>query len=189
MALTSHDRMYQAVIANKKEYDGIFFYAVKTTGIVCRPSCKSKVPNRDNVTFFNTLEDALQQGYRPCKRCRPDLSEYIPEANTVEVICDIISQEYANSDLLRELPIRMGISSSHLQRLFKKLMGQTLKEYLQRVRVTKAAELLSGSAMSNIDVSMAVGFASLSCFYVAFRNQQGLSPREYRQRTTAQGAL
>lgn len=182
MARLSEDTMYQAVISNEQRYDGVFFYAVKTTGIVCRPSCKSKVPNRENVIFFDTVDDALQQGYRVCKRCRPDLRPGDrAELDAVFVACDILNQEYANPDLLHELPLRIGISSSHLQRLFKKAVGQTTKEYLQKLRITKAAELLVRSNLSNIDVCMESGFANLSTFYVAFRSETGLSPKEYRQ--------
>lgn len=182
MARLSEDIMYQAVSANEQQYDGEFFYAVKTTGIVCRPSCKSKVPNRDNVIFFNTIEEALLQGYRTCKRCRPDLGpRYMPEIDVIYAARDIMIREYENPDLLRALPFRIGISASYFQRLFKQTIGQTPKEYLKKLRITKATELLCSSTMSNIDICMATGFANLSSFYVAFRSETGLSPKEYRQ--------
>ncbi|MCL4517234.1 MAG: helix-turn-helix domain-containing protein [Firmicutes bacterium] len=190
MAGLSKDVMYNAVISNEEQYDGVFFYAVKTTGIVCRPSCKSKVPNRDNVIFFTNLEEAIRQGYRPCKRCRPDIGPcYAPTIDAVEAACDIISQEYDNPGLLRELPHRLGISSSHFQRLFKKTIGQTPKEYLQKIRIAKAAELLSNSTISNIDVCLAAGFTNLSSFYAAFRSEIGLPPKEYRQEQARKGSL
>lgn len=69
---------WDAVKQNDKTCDGIFFYAVKSTGIFCRPSCKSRLPKKDNVTFFNTADQALAAGFRPCKRCRPDLLEFEP---------------------------------------------------------------------------------------------------------------
>lgn len=182
MAHLSEDAMYHAVISNEEQVDGSFYYAVKTTGIVCRPSCKSKVPNRENVTFFTMLEDALRQGYRPCKRCRPDMGvRYMPEMDAVEAACTIMNQEYNNPDLLKRLPFRVGVSSSHFNRLFKKAMGQTPNEHLQRIKIAKATELLSGSMMSNIDVCMAAGFTTLSSFYAIFRRETGLSPKEYRE--------
>lgn len=189
MARLSEEIMYQAVITNEQQYDGMFYYAVKTTGIVCRPSCKSKPPNRYNVTFFDSLEEAIKQGYRPCKRCRPDLgTHYTPEIDAIETACAIISQEYDKPALLQELPVRIGISLSHFQRLFKKEVGLTPKEFLQKIKITKATELLIGSNMSTIDICLASGFASMSSFYVAFRNQTGLSPQEYRQTQRHKGA-
>lgn len=74
----TEDEMYKAVLSNDENYDGIFFYAVKSTGIYCRPSCKSKPPLRDNICFFESAEDAKAAGFRSCKRCRSDLLEYHP---------------------------------------------------------------------------------------------------------------
>ncbi|MDF2636595.1 MAG: Ada metal-binding protein [Pelosinus sp.] len=173
---------WKAVEQCDSKYDGAFFYAVKTTGIVCRPSCKSKVPNRDNVSFFTTLDDALRQGYRICKRCRPDLgAQYMPELELVKTACDIMKQEYFNLILLRELPLRLNVSSSHFQRMFKKIVSRTPKKYLSTLRIEKAIELLDSSTMSIMDISLEVGFASLSSFYLAFRAEMVCSPSEYRR--------
>ena len=70
--------MYEALEQRNADYDGLFFYGVKSTGIFCRPSCPSKVPKRENVVFFKTAADAMQAGFRPCKRCRSDLLAYHP---------------------------------------------------------------------------------------------------------------
>jgi AraC family transcriptional regulator of adaptative response / methylphosphotriester-DNA alkyltransferase methyltransferase len=181
MVQLTEDAMYQAIVANEQQFDGIFYYAVKTTGIVCRPSCKSKVPNSDNVTFFTKLEDAFCQGYRACKRCRPDLGlRYMPESEFVKLACDIMLREYVSPVLVRELPLRIGVSSSHFQRIFKKIVGKTPKQYLQQLRIGKAVELLDSSTMNILDICIASGFANLSSFYVAFRSETGLSPREYK---------
>ncbi len=176
------EAMYQAVISDDIRYDGVFLYAVKTTGIVCRPSCKSKVPNRDNVSFFATLEEALAQGYRPCKRCRPDLGPcYLPENDILEAACEMIKTEYTDPELLATLPFRIGISSSHLQRLFRKAVGCTPRAYLRKVRIAHATQLLKARTMGHLAISLAVGFTSLSSFYIAFRDETGLSPRQYRR--------
>jgi len=77
MGLTD-DKMWKAVVDCDKSYDGQFFYAVKTVGVYCRPSCKSRTPLRKNTNYFETQEDAEKAGFRPCKRCRPDLLDYAP---------------------------------------------------------------------------------------------------------------
>jgi AraC family transcriptional regulator of adaptative response / methylphosphotriester-DNA alkyltransferase methyltransferase len=71
----SDNDKWQAVIECDKSYDGLFFYGVVTTGVFCRPSCRSKSPLRNNVLFFNGLDDAVKAGFRPCKKCRPDNDE------------------------------------------------------------------------------------------------------------------
>jgi AraC family transcriptional regulator of adaptative response / methylphosphotriester-DNA alkyltransferase methyltransferase len=75
---------WQAVISCDSNYDGIFFYGVKTTGIFCRPSCKSKTPLRGNVIFFDNIANALEIGLRPCKRCCPDKVVFQPELELVK---------------------------------------------------------------------------------------------------------
>ena len=74
----TEDEMYEAVITNDANYDGLFFYAVKSTGIFCRPSCRSKKPLRENVCYFSYAGEAMKAGFRPCKRCRSDLLSYHP---------------------------------------------------------------------------------------------------------------
>ena len=63
---------WEALVQRNPQADGAFLYAVKTTGVYCRPGCSSRLPNQKNVTFFQTCADAEQAGFRPCKRCQPD---------------------------------------------------------------------------------------------------------------------
>jgi AraC family transcriptional regulator of adaptative response / methylphosphotriester-DNA alkyltransferase methyltransferase len=176
------ETMWRAVITNNQSFDGIFYYGVSSTGIFCRPSCKSKVPKRQNVVFFFEPGQAMAEGYHPCKRCRPDLKGPFlePMEEIITRITDIFRTEYSDSRLLEVLPVRVGVSASHLQRTFKKHTGFTPKEFLQNLRIQKAQELLVVSEMDNIGVCYAVGFRSLSCFYAAFRMKTGISPRKYR---------
>ena len=74
----TEQEMWEAVKHSDASYDGLFFYAVKTTGIFCRPSCRSKLPKREHVRYFASAEQARAAGFRPCKRCRSDLLEYQP---------------------------------------------------------------------------------------------------------------
>jgi AraC family transcriptional regulator of adaptative response / methylphosphotriester-DNA alkyltransferase methyltransferase len=80
------DQKWQAVLENDEHYDGLFFYGVKSTKIFCRPSCKSKPPLKKNIVYFETEKQAEQAGYRPCKRCRPDLLEYRPIKEIAEKV-------------------------------------------------------------------------------------------------------
>ncbi|MCX7709285.1 MAG: helix-turn-helix domain-containing protein [Clostridia bacterium] len=176
---------WQAVINNNAEYDGAFYYAVKTTGIFCRPSCKSRVPSRKNVVFFHSPEEALKDGFRPCKRCRPDEPELSVELDkkAYEKITWILEEEYMSPDILPELPLRMGISAFHLQRSYKKHTGYTPRAYLQKVRIIKAKQLLLDNQRSNTEICFSIGFHSLSSFYAAFRAETGLSPGKFRNQT------
>lgn len=182
MKKLSDEKMWRAVRDNDSAYDGVFYYGVRTTGIFCRPSCKSRIPNRENVIYFEDAYAAGKAGFRPCKRCRPDLLE--PQAGPAEEACarttEILRREYDNPDILDELPGRVRVSPYHLQRLYKKHTGFTPRSYLQRIRIDRAKALLSENGMNNTEICYAVGFQSLSRFYEAFRRIMGVSPRKYR---------
>ena len=98
MNLLSSTLMWQAVAAGDELYDGRFYYGVKTTKIFCRPSCSSNLPKRENVVYFNSSAEAEDAGYRPCKRCRPEVSGvYSPEQELLEAACQIINLEMETS--------------------------------------------------------------------------------------------
>ncbi len=88
----TEEEKWKAALSCDADYDGQFFYGVKTTGIFCRPSCKSKSPKREHVVFFDTAEQARKYGLRPCKRCRPDLLEFQPQKEAAEEIKLIYQQ-------------------------------------------------------------------------------------------------
>jgi len=172
--------LWEAVISCRAEYDGKFFYGVKTTRIFCRPSCKSKTPRRENVDFFESAKEAMEKGYRPCKRCRPDLQEavYDPNEQKVEEIRDLLEKEYHSEWTLGMLARRVGMSSFYLQRIFK---GVSPKQYLNRIRVEEAKRLLASSGQTITEICFAVGFPGLTAFYQVFHRMTGLSPRAYRK--------
>lgn len=176
------EMMWQALIRNDQNFDGVFYYSVKSTGIFCRPSCKSKVPRRENVSFFFEPHKAIAEGYRPCKRCRPDLLSppAEPIREMMNQVTKILQTDYVNSDILADLPTLVHVSPFHLQRSFKKLTGATPKEFLRAVRIEKAKELLAKGELNNTEICYAIGFQSISGFYAAFRDITGVSPREYK---------
>ncbi len=173
----TEDTMWQAVAASDPSYDGAFCYGVKTTGIFCRPSCKSRPPRRENTVFFTGAPAALARGFRPCKRCRPD-TLLAPVQDIVRQACVLLENEYDNPAILGELPARIGLSRSHLARLFKHHTGKAPREYLHTIRIGKAETLLAGGH-TGTGVAYAVGFGSPSRFFAAFRARTGLSPRAW----------
>ncbi|SDJ79017.1 bifunctional transcriptional activator/DNA repair enzyme AdaA [Sediminibacillus albus] len=178
----SKETMWQATISCDSAYDGMFFYAVRTTGIFCRPSCKSKVPNCENVSFFPNATEAHDAGYRPCKRCRPDLNikTYDPLESLVEDTKRLIKNNYVQNMPLHELASRVGVSRFHLNRIFKERTGYTPRIYLEMIRVNEAKELLLTTNLNSTEVGFQTGYQSVSSFYNAFKRNTGLSPSQFR---------
>ncbi|MDR7866854.1 MAG: Ada metal-binding domain-containing protein [Sporomusaceae bacterium] len=178
------ETMWQAVAASDPHYDGRFCYGVKTTGIFCRPSCKSRPPRRENTVYFTAAAAALAQGFRPCKRCRPD-ALLAPVQDIVREACTLLESQYDNPAILGELPGRIGLSRSHLTRLFKHHTGKAPREYLHAIRIRKAEALLAGG-LAGAGVAYAVGFGSPSRFFAVFRAHTGLSPRAWLRLKTGE---
>lgn len=179
----SDDKKWQAVVSCDENYDGVFFYGVKTTGIFCKPSCKSKTPGRENVQFFAHTAKAIEQGFRPCKRCCPDKAVFEPELELVKKAKDIIDAEYNQQMDISYIAKQLGVSKNHLIRLFKRHSDFTPTQYITKVRVGKTMELLEQAELSIIDIAYAVGFKSMSNFYKCFKEQTGHTPNEYRKRS------
>lgn len=176
----SDETMWRAVAASDPSYDGRFCYGVTTTGIFCRPSCKSRPPRRENTRYFPGPAAALAQGYRPCKRCRPD-ALLAPAQDTVLAARRLLDDGFADPGILAALPGRIGLSRFHLARLFRQHTGRSPQEYLQAVRITKARDLLAAGSLSATAVAFEVGFNTPARFYAAFRAATGSSPRAWRQ--------
>src|SRR5262249_5349977 len=119
-------RCWQALRERDQRFDGLFYYGVRTTGVYCRPSCPSRQPKRENVSFFPLPEAARQAGFRACRRCQPDRTQpRDPQAELIQSVCRLI--DAANKELpdLATLSAEVQLSQFHLQRLFKRLMGIT----------------------------------------------------------------
>lgn len=180
MALTNHEK-WNAVVHCDHAYDGVFVYGVKTTGIFCRPSCKSKEPLRANVEFFDGIEQAYAYGLRPCKRCRPDLIEFRPILDLIEKAKHIFDTCFNDSDKLSDKIKELGTSQNYLSRLFRQQFNMTPTAYVNKLRVEKAMQMLLGTEINIVDVALLCGFGSLSNFYEFFKKQVGLTPKEYRK--------
>ncbi len=175
------DEMYSAIIENDENYDTLFFYAVKSTGIYCRPSCKSKIPQKKNVEFFNTLDEASQAGYRPCKRCRSDLLNYQPMKEIAEKLKKLIDKMYNESKELNSEMKKIGLSHKRMVEVFKEEYGITLSGYVNDLRFNEAKRQLAMTDVDIIEVAHAVGFSSLSSFYRFFKERAKVSPAVYRK--------
>lgn len=172
---------WQAIIENDPSYDGQFFYAVKTTGIFCRPSCKSKPPKKENVRIFKNAQQALTANYRPCKRCKPT-GERLPDEDWIALVTEYIEIHYMNPLSLELLAEICHGSPYHLHRTFKRIKNITPVEYIQDVRIRHAKELLIQMDQSIADVGHRVGLKNTPYFITLFKKKTGYTPLYYRQR-------
>lgn len=174
------DPRWQAVLRRDPQADGVFIYAVKTTGVYCRPSCPSRAAKRENVEFFETNEQAAQAGYRACKRCRPEaLSQEQRRRALVVQACRAIEQ--SDSALpLAALARQAGLSPHHFHRIFKAATGLTPKAFYKSVRARRVANALQ-SAPSVTDAIYASGFNSAGRFYEESDALLGMAPGTYRK--------
>ncbi len=159
--------------------DGHFFFAVKTTGVYCRPSCAARPARRENVTFYATRADAERAGYRPCKRCRPDAPPRPErEAALVAAACRAI-ESAEEPPRLSELAAQSGVSPYHFHRLFKRIAGVTPKAYAAAHRHSK----VQSSLQAGSEVTAAIydaGFNSSGRFYEVAPEILGMKPSAYR---------
>ncbi len=172
---------YSAVINNDVNFDGVFYYAVKSTGIYCRPSCKSKVPKKENTLFFETAEQAMNAGFRACKRCRSELLNYEPMKEMSEKVKGLIDNMFMADALLNEQLAKIGLSYRQLVENFKSEYGKTPKAYIDEMRIKEAKRQLVSTDNAIIDICMSIGFSSLSAFYRFFKESTNTTPSAYRK--------
>ena len=117
---------WEAVRSRNRAFDGVFVYAVRSTGIYCRPSCPSRRPQREQVQFFGSPAGAEQAGYRACRRCQPEKRmPDEPNLALVQRICRYLSEPHDQVPTLAELAQEFHLSPYHLQRTFKRIVGVT----------------------------------------------------------------
>lgn len=177
----TEQEMWNAAKTNDASYDGLFFYGVKTTGIYCRPSCKSKVPKRENVCFFASAQDARAAGFRPCKRCRSDLMDYQPMQDIAAKVKQKIDETFKSQEKLYEQLQNTGLTIRRLTDIFKDEYGVTPKEYVDSLRLQEAKCLLKNGDEKIIDIAYSTGFSSVSAFNRFFKAQTGNTPTQYRR--------
>ncbi len=176
---TETDPRWQAVLNRDARADGLFYYAVKTTGVYCRPSCPARTAKPINVQFHGSREEAEAAGFRPCRRCKPDQpSLQQQQANKIADICRLI--EAAESELtLTELADKAGMSPYHFHRLFKAVTGLTPKVYAKAHQGNRIRVELNQSPTVT-DAIYAAGYNSNSRFYEQAPQLLGMTPTAYR---------
>lgn len=182
--MLSEQEKWMAFARSDAAYDGRFFAAVRSTGIFCRPSCTARTPLRKNVTFYDTAEEALTNGYRPCKRCRPDLLQYKPAEEAAERCRALLEREYLNPAPMARVLKALNTSPGHIGGLFKRQYGMTLVAYRNRLRIEEACRLLRETGKSVTEIAGSCGFMSHAAFYEAFKRHTGTSPQAYRAAET-----
>lgn len=181
MTRNEEDRYWQALVDRDASVDGEVFYGVMTTGVYCRPSCPSRQPLRKNVRFYATPEQAERDGLRPCLRCHPLASVGLdPQAARISALCRYIEAHAEEPLKLEDLSRQSGLSSFHLQRSFKAILGVTPRQYLESCRMRN----LKVGLKRGQDVTTAIyeaGFGSGSRVYEKADTRLGMTPAEYRK--------
>jgi AraC family transcriptional regulator of adaptative response/methylated-DNA-[protein]-cysteine methyltransferase len=175
------EQRWSAVVARDPNAENEFFYAVRSTGVYCRPTCAARPAKRENVTFFETAAEAERAGFRPCKRCRPDQESLrARQARLVAQACETIARS-AEPPNLDALARAAGLSRFHFHRLFKQVTGLTPKAYAIAHRAQRVQQALVQGARVT-DAIYEAGYNSNSPFYAEAERTLGMRPSEYRLR-------
>jgi AraC family transcriptional regulator of adaptative response/methylated-DNA-[protein]-cysteine methyltransferase len=171
-------RYWQATLQRDTRADGAFFFAVKSTQIYCRPSCPARRPLRKNTLFFQTTSDAERQGFRPCRRCKPD---EIPAAvRIVQRAAQVLESDLDETVNVGALARLLGVTAEALRRAFRQQTGLTPKELAAALRLKKFKKLLrDGSTIT--DALYATGYGSASRVYERSDAHLGMTPATYQK--------
>ncbi len=179
------EERWQAVAHRDKTADGAFVYAVKTTGVYCRPGCAARQARRGNVQFFLTPAQAERSGFRACKRCKPNQSAANnAHATAVAKACKLIV-EAKKSPSLQSLGNAAGMSPWHFHRIFKSMTGVTPREFAAAHRSQRVREALPNSRTITSAIYNA-GFNSNGRFYANSTKVLGMKPTDFK--TGGEGA-
>jgi AraC family transcriptional regulator, regulatory protein of adaptative response / methylated-DNA-[protein]-cysteine methyltransferase len=170
-------KFWEAVLNRDKRFDGRFVYAVRSTGIYCRPTCPSRRPGRPQVLFFLGGIDAERAGFRPCRRCQPQ-DPVSANSRLVQQVCAYIQENHTQPLKLADLSRQMKVSSSHLQRSFKRALGISPAQYASACRMKTMKRYLHNG--KNVTAAMyESGFGSSSRLYERAQSNMGMTPGTY----------
>jgi AraC family transcriptional regulator of adaptative response/methylated-DNA-[protein]-cysteine methyltransferase len=172
------DARWRAVQARDRAHDGAFWFAVRTTGVYCRPSCASRAPRRENVAFFDSTSAARAAGFRACLRCRPDGLAPHPHVAAVARACRLLDAEETPRSIA-ELADAAGLSPYHFARVFKSVTGLTPMGYQRALRRGRLTEALRDAPSVTAAIYDA-GFNSPSRVYEGGTAALGMTPSAWR---------
>jgi AraC family transcriptional regulator, regulatory protein of adaptative response / methylated-DNA-[protein]-cysteine methyltransferase len=175
----SDDARWEGVVRKDAALDGTYLFAVKTTGIFCRPSCPSRTPKRDNVQFFDDAGAARAAGFRACLRCAPEgAPKSAQQTQAILQACRVIETS-AERVSLSVLSRQVGLSPSHFHRVFKEVTGVTPRDYFKARQIAKIGTSLQTSA-SVTSALYDAGFNSSGRFYENSGAMLGMKPTAYK---------
>jgi AraC family transcriptional regulator of adaptative response / DNA-3-methyladenine glycosylase II len=179
----------QARLSRDARFDGLFFTAVSSTGIYCRPVCPARSPKRENIRYYANAAAAEAAGFRPCLRCRPELApgneHWQRGDHVVARALKLIEAGALAEQSLDELATRVGIGARQLRRLFVERIGAPPISVHTTRRLLFAKQLLTETALPVTEVALASGFRSLRRFNAAFAQANRIAPRELRRHPRA----
>ena len=174
-----------ARLSRDARFDGVFFTAVLSTRIYCRPVCPARAPKAQNVVYYPSAAAAQAQGFRPCLRCRPELAPgnqlWLQGEHLVVRALKLINEGYLADHSLEALAERMNVGSRQLRRLFVQHLGAPPMAVHSTQRLLFAKQLLTETDLSITEVAMASGFGSLRRFNAAFAEANHAEPRAFRR--------
>jgi AraC family transcriptional regulator of adaptative response / DNA-3-methyladenine glycosylase II len=186
-------RCYAALRSRDARFDGRFFVGVRTTGIFCRPVCPARTPKLANVRFFACAAAAQAEGFRPCKRCRPETSPGTPawlgSSATVSRALRLIAEGGLDEAPVDAFAARLGVGDRQLRRLFARHLGASPAEIARARRVHFARRLIDETRLPMTEVAFSSGFRSIRDFNFAVRGTFGRSPRELRRGRTPRAGV
>jgi AraC family transcriptional regulator, regulatory protein of adaptative response / methylated-DNA-[protein]-cysteine methyltransferase len=176
--MSTSDRFWTAVSEKDAGFDGVIFFGVRTTGIFCRPSCSSRTPKRENVSFYVEAAEAERAGFRSCLRCKP------LEATFVDLNSELIANAFRHLrsgevETVDQLAQAVAVSSGHLQKVFKKVLGISPKEAMDMFRLENFKE-----NVRETDVTTSLydsGFGSSRSLYEKASERLGMTPAVYKK--------
>src|SRR5688500_5163943 len=174
------EQLWQAVISRDASFDGQFVFAVSSTKVYCRPSCPSRRPRRERVSFFRVPEAAEKAGFRACLRCKPRSNANVdPQLAMVQRVCQLLDASGEGETVkLAELAAQAGVSAFHLQRTFKRVMGISPRQYVTARRFGNFKQLVrEGESVTNALYDS--GFNSSSRVYEQAGEELGMTPATY----------
>ncbi|TCO41431.1 DNA-3-methyladenine glycosylase 2 [Dokdonella fugitiva] len=182
----------QARLTRDARFDGLFYVAVTSTGIYCRPVCPAPSPRVKNIRYYDSAAAAAAAGFRPCLRCRPEAAPGSPlhraKSELVAGALRLIEQGALDDGSLPELAARVGVGERHLRRVFAEELGASPLDVAATRRLLFAKQLLTETAMPIARIAEASGYASLRRFNAAFVATYGKPPRDFRRGRAAADA-